>query len=207
MHKLVEHPCIAHKMARLRDQSTDAKLFRELAAEITLFVCFDALAQLRLRPVAVQTPLAVADCQEFAEDLIIVPILRAGLGMLDPVLKLVPTARVGFLGMFRDPDTLKPREYYNKLPPGADAAMNLIVDPMVATGGSTVATIDAVKRAGGTRISVACLLTCPEGLAAVAEQHPDVTVYAAAIDDYLDDNKYIVPGLGDAGDRLFGSEH
>ncbi len=207
MHRLVKHPCIAHKMARLRDELTDAKTFRELAAEVTVFVCYEALAELRLRSVAVTTPLAVADCQELDEDVIIIPILRAGLGMLEPVLQLVPQARVGFLGLFRDAETHEPHEYYNKLPPGAESAMNIIIDPMIATGGSTIATIDAVKRAGATRIQVVCLVTCPEGLEAVAQAHPDVTVFAAAIDDHLDDNKYIVPGLGDAGDRLFGTMH
>ncbi len=207
MHVRVEHPCIEHKMARLRDETTDFKTFRELAMEVTTFVCYEALKSLAVKPKTVKTPLADAQCQVLADDLIVVPILRAGLGMLDPVLSLVPNARVGFLGLYRDPETHEPHEYYNKLPPGVDQALNLVIDPMVATGGSTVATLDALVAAGAKRIQVACLVTCPEGLAAVADRHPNVPVYAAAIDDHLDANKYIVPGLGDAGDRLFGTEH
>lgn len=205
MHVEVQHPCIAHKLALLRDVATDHKQFRELATEITQFVCYEALQSLPLKPVIVETPLADAQAQKIATDIVVVPILRAGVGMLDGILQLVPNARVGFVGLYRDEQTKAPVEYYCKLPKAAADACYIVVDPMLATGGSTAATLDLLKRHGAKKIIVVAIVTCPEGLAEVAQHHPDVTVYAAAVDSHLDDNKYIVPGLGDAGDRLYGT--
>jgi uracil phosphoribosyltransferase len=158
-----------------------------------------------MREVAVQTPLAEARCRKIAEDLVVVPILRAGIGMLDGILGLVPTARVGFIGMYRDKATKEPVAYYQRLPAASENALYIIIDPMIATGGSTTAAIDLIKANGASHIVVVCIVTCPEGLRRIEETHPEVRVYTAAIDDRLDERKYIIPGLGDAGDRLFGT--
>jgi uracil phosphoribosyltransferase len=163
------------------------------------------LKSVNVRQVSVQTPLAKARCHKIAEDLVVVPILRAGIGMLDGILGLVPTARVGFIGMYRDKDTKKPVAYYQRLPVESKNALYIVIDPMIATGGSTAAAIDLIKKNGATRIVVVCIVTCPEGLRKIEDAHPDVNIYTAAIDDHLDERKYIVPGLGDAGDRLFGT--
>jgi len=160
----------------------------------------------RVKDVEVGTPLGRAVGHTLAEEIVVVPILRAGVGMLEGVLDLVPTARVGFVGMYRDAETKKPVAYYEKLPPQTRGGMAIIIDPMLATGGSMVATIDLIKQHGAKNIVVACIVTCPEGLAAVESAHPDVDIYTASIDGRLDDRKYIVPGLGDAGDRLFGTQ-
>ena len=205
MHHEVKHPCVAHKMSRLRDERTGHKQFRELATEITQLICYEALQNVALESVDVQTPLAVAKCQQLAEDIVVVPILRAGVGMLDGILSLVQTARVGFVGLYRDEDTKQPVENYSKLPKTSTDALHIVIDPMLATGGSTAATIELLKANGAKRIIVVAIVTCPEGLAEVARDHDDVTVYAAAIDERLNNKKYIVPGHGDAGDRLFGT--
>lgn len=202
----VTHPLVQHKMSKLRASDTGHKAFRELASEITLFVCYEALADLKLKTIEVETPLATASCQRLAEELVVVPVLRAGMGMLDAVLQLVPTARVGFVGLYRDPATKQPVEYYKKLPEDSTDALHLVIDPMIATGGSTIATLDMLKANGVRRLAVACIVTCPEGASAVHAAHPDVGVFSAALDSHLDSNKYIVPGLGDAGDRLFGTQ-
>ncbi|MEJ2172173.1 MAG: uracil phosphoribosyltransferase [Woeseiaceae bacterium] len=207
MHELIDHPCVQHKLAIIRDQETGHKRFRELSKEITKFVCYEALKNIKVKKVTVKTPLADAVCKKIDTDLVVVPILRAGVGMLEGILELVPTARVGFIGLYRDEDTKEPVTYYQRLPTQADGGTCIIIDPMLATGGSTVAAIDVLKAAGAGKIVVVCIVTCPEGLALVESEHPDVPVYAAAIDDRLDDRKYIVPGLGDAGDRLFGTSH
>ncbi|MBT8085825.1 MAG: uracil phosphoribosyltransferase [Woeseia sp.] len=206
MHEEITHPLVQHKLALIRDQDTGHKKFRELATEITMFVCYEALKEVRMKNVNVQTPVAEAQCKKIAQDLVVIPILRAGVGMLEGILDLAPTARVGFLGMFRDENTKEPVAYYKKLPRESKEALCIIVDPMLATGGSTVAAIDEVKAAGAKDIVVVCIVTCPEGLQAVESVHPDVKVYTASIDKCLDDRKYIVPGLGDAGDRLFGTK-
>ena len=205
MHEEIRHPCVQHKLALLRDRNTDHKLFRELTKEITMFLCYEALKGVNVTRMTVQTPLAEAECHRIVDDVVVVPILRAGVGMLEGVLELVPTAKVGFVGLYRDPATKAPVSYYQRLPSGAAGALHVVVDPMLATGGSTSAAIDLLKRDGATRIVVVCIVTCPEGLAKVADLHPDVKIYTAAIDDHLDERKYIVPGLGDAGDRLFGT--
>ena len=204
---LIEHPCVQHKLAIVRDAGTGHKRFRELSKEITQFICYEALKNVKTKEVEVETPVATATCRKIDTDLVVVPILRAGVGMLEGILELVPTARVGFIGLYRDEDTKEPVTYYQRLPTQADGGTCIIIDPMLATGGSTVAAIDVLKAAGAGKIVVVCIVTCPEGLALVESEHPDVPVYAAAIDDRLDDRKYIVPGLGDAGDRLFGTSH
>jgi uracil phosphoribosyltransferase len=201
----VKHPCLQHKMALLRDQHTGHKEFRELATEITMLLCYEALQNVRVVAVEVETPLARAACHKLAHEVLLVPVLRAGVGMLDGVLKLIPTARVGFLGLYRDPVTKAPVEYYQKLPAAEGDPLCIVLDPMLATGGSAVAALDLLKRRGFRQIRVVCIVTCPEGLAAVAAAHADVPVYTASVDSHLNDCKYIVPGLGDAGDRLYGT--
>lgn len=207
MHVLVDHPCIQHKLAVIRDVDTDHKAFRELATEITKFLCYEALQNIRMKDVTVKTPMAEAKCRKIDTDLVVVPILRAGVGMLEGILELVPTARVGFVGLFRDEETKQPVTYYERFPPQIEGGTCIIIDPMLATGGSTVAALDLLKKSGADNIVVICIVTCPEGLQVVEAAHPDVNVYTAAIDDRLDERKYIVPGLGDAGDRLFGTSH
>lgn len=205
MHEEVTHPLVQHKLALIRNQDTGHKKFRELATEITMFLCYEALKEVRVKKVTVQTPVAEASCHMLAEDLVVVPILRAGVGMLEGILDLAPTARVGFLGMYRDEKTKEPVAYYEKLPNETPQALCIVIDPMLATGGSTVAAIKLLKEAGAKHIVVVCIVTCPEGLATVEQAHPDVKIYTASIDKCLDERKYIVPGLGDAGDRLFGT--
>lgn len=207
MREEIKHPCVQHKLAIIRDEKTGHKIFRELATEITKFLCYEALKNIKTRAVEVQTPLATATCHEIDTNIVVVPILRAGIGMLDGILELVPTARVGFVGLYRDEETKKPVSYYQRFPPQVKNGTCIIIDPMLATGGSTVATIDLLKQEGAAEIVVICIVTCEEGLAFVETKHPDVPIYTASIDDHLDDNKYIVPGLGDAGDRLFGTSH
>ena len=207
MHELIDHPCVQHKLAIIRDVDTGHKRFRELATEITKFVCYEALKNIKVKEVRVQTPVAEATCKKIDTDLVVVPILRAGVGMLEGILELVPTARVGFVGLYRDEVSKQPVSYYQRLPTQAKGGTCIIIDPMLATGGSTNAAIDLLKESGAGKIVVVCIVTCPEGLQLVADEHPDVPVYTAAIDDHLNENKYIVPWLGDAGDRLFGTSH
>jgi len=205
MYQEVTHPCIQHKLALIRDVDTGHKKFRELATEITMFVCYEALKNIRVRQVDVQTPLATAKCHIIDEDIVVVPILRAGIGMLDGILTLIPSARVGFIGLERDEETARPVSYYQKMPYQIEGGISIVIDPMLATGGSTVAAINGLKQQGARRIVVVCIVTCPEGLQAVEEAHPDVNIYAASVDPELNEKKYIVPGLGDAGDRLYGT--
>jgi uracil phosphoribosyltransferase len=207
MHVQIDHPCVQHKLAIIRDVETGHKRFRELSTEITKFLCYEALQHIRTREVEVQTPLAIAKCRKIDTDIVVVPILRAGVGMLEGILELVPTARVGFVGLYRDEKTKQPVSYYERFPPQVKGGTCIIIDPMLATGGSTVAAIDVLKREGAGKVVVICIVTCAEGLALVEQEHPDVPVYTASIDERLDENKYIVPGLGDAGDRLFGTSH
>lgn len=207
MAELVDHPCVQHKLAIIRDVDTGHKRFRELATEITKFVCYEALKNIRTKEVIVQTPVSDATCRKLDSDLVVVPILRAGVGMLEGILELVPTARVGFVGLYRDEETALPVTYYERFPPQIKGGTCIIVDPMLATGGSTAAAIQKLKDSGAEDIVVVCIVTCPEGITLVEDEHPDVAIYAAAIDDRLNEKKYIVPGLGDAGDRLFGTSH
>ena len=207
MHELIDHPAVQHKLAIIRDVETGHKRFRELSKEITKFICYEALKNIPVKEVQVQTPIAEATCWKIATDLVVVPVLRAGVGMLEGILELVPTARVGFVGLYRDEVTKEPVSYYQRLPTQTRGGTCIIIDPMLATGGSTAAAIDLLKENGAGKIVVVCIVTCPEGLELVEAAHPDVPVYAAAIDEKLDERKYIVPGLGDAGDRLFGTSH
>ena len=207
MHFQIDHPCVQHKLALIRDVQTGHKKFRELATEITEFLCYEALKSINTCEVEVETPIETATCRKIDHDIVVVPVLRAGVGMLEGILELVPTARVGFIGLYRDEETKQPVTYYERFPPQARTGTCIIIDPMLATGGSTVAAIDQLKAFGARDIVVICIVTCPEGLATVADKHDDVPVYTAAIDRKLNENKYIVPGLGDAGDRLFGTSH
>lgn len=207
MAELIDHPCVQHKLAIIRDVDTGHKRFRELATEITKFVCYEALKNIKMKKVTVQTPVAEAKCQKINTDIVVVPILRAGVGMLEGILELVPTARVGFVGLYRDEETKLPVTYYERFPPQIKGGTCIVIDPMLATGGSTVAAIDKLKENGADNIVIVCIVTCPEGIELVEKAHPDVPIYAAAIDDELNEKKYIVPGLGDAGDRLFGTSH
>jgi uracil phosphoribosyltransferase len=203
----IDHPFVQHKLALIRDVETGHKRFRELAREITQFICYEALKNIRTREVVVETPLAPATCRTIDTDLVVIPILRAGVGMLDGILDLMPTARVGFVGLYRDEETKEPVTYYERFPPQIKGGSCIVIDPMLATGGSTVAALDLLKEQGAADIIVICIVTCPEGIDAVESVHPDVPIFAAAIDDGLDERSYIVPGLGDAGDRLFGTSH
>ena len=206
MHVEIDHPCVQHKMAILRDKNTGHKDFREIASEITLFLCYEALKHLELEEVTVETPLAVSSARKIANDVLLIPILRAGVGMLEGALNLIPTARVGFVGLYRDPETKQPVEYYQKLPGNARDPVCIVLDPMLATGGSVVAALDLLTREGYPNIVVVSIISCPEGIHAVESSHPDVAIYTGQIDERLDDHKYIVPGLGDAGDRLYGTK-
>ena len=204
---LIDHPCVQHKLAIIRDVDTGHKRFRELATEITKFICYEALKNIKTKEVLVQTPVAEATCHKLDTDLVVVPILRAGVGMLEGILEVVPTARVGFVGLYRDEETKLPVTYYERFPQQIRGGTCIIIDPMLATGGSTAAAIDKLKESGAGSIVVVCIVTCPEGIALVEAEHPDVPIYVAAIDEKLNEKKYIVPGLGDAGDRLFGTSH
>lgn len=207
MAEMIDHPCVQHKLAIIRDVDTGHKRFRELATEITKFICYEALKNIKTKEVLVQTPVAEATCRKLDTDLVVVPILRAGVGMLEGILELVPTARVGFVGLYRDEKTKLPVTYYERFPAQVKGGTCIIIDPMLATGGSTAAAIDKLKDSGAANIVVVCIVTCPEGIALVEGEHPDVPIYAAAIDEKLNEKKYIVPGLGDAGDRLFGTSN
>jgi uracil phosphoribosyltransferase len=199
------HPAIRHKLAILRDERTEPKKFRELVRELSWLLGYEALADARVQPVDVRTPMESMACETLGERIGLVPILRAGLGMVDAMLELMPTAQVWHLGLFRDERTLRPVEYYNKLPNSASVDLCLILDPMLATGGSATAAIDVLKRWGAVRIKLVNLIAAPEGVAAVAQAHPDVEIHVAALDRQLNERGYILPGLGDAGDRQFGT--
>ncbi len=199
------HPAVLHKLAILRDEDTEPKKFREVVRELSWLLGYEALADARVRPIEIRTPMETTESSELADRIGLVPILRAGLGMVDAMLELMPTAQVWHLGLFRDERTLRPVEYYNKLPDSATVDLCLILDPMLATGGSATAAIDVLKRWGAVRIKLVNLIAAPEGVRAVTEAHPDVEIYAAALDRALNDHGYILPGLGDAGDRQFGT--
>jgi uracil phosphoribosyltransferase len=199
------HPAVQHKLALLRDEATEPKKFRELVREISWLVGYEALADARTRAVRVQTPLEETDGLKLADRIGLVPILRAGLGMVDAMLELMPTAQVWHLGLFRDERTLRPVEYYNKLPDSATVELCLILDPMLATGGSATAAIEVLKKWGAVRIKLINLIAAPEGVRAVEDAHPDVPIFTAALDRQLNERGYIMPGLGDAGDRQFGT--
>ncbi len=199
------HPLIQHKISMLRNVDTTVKDFRALANEIALLMGYEATRDLTLEDIQVQTPMAVAKGKAIQKQVAIVPILRAGLGMVDAILSLIPAAKVGHIGLYRDHETLEPVEYYCKLPPEIDQRQVLVVDPMLATGGSAIAAINFIKQRGANNIRFMCLIAAPEGVKALTEAHPDVDLYCGCIDDHLNEKGYIVPGLGDAGDRLFGT--
>jgi uracil phosphoribosyltransferase len=200
-----QHPLVAHKLSRLRDRNTDPKKFRELVREIAALLAYEATADLQTTPRELETPLTHMTGQELKEKIGLVPILRAGLGMVEGLWELMPTAEVWHIGLYRDEKTLKPVQYYNKLPVEPTVSVCLILDPMLATGGSAVATTEIVKRWGVTKIKFVGLIGAPEGIEAMQKAHPDVPIHLAAIDDHLNERGYIVPGLGDAGDRQFGT--
>ncbi|MGG2973408.1 uracil phosphoribosyltransferase [Geobacillus stearothermophilus] len=202
-----DHPLIQHKLTYIRDKNTGTKEFRELVDEVATLMAFEITRDLPLEEVEIETPVSKAKAKVIAgKKLGVIPILRAGIGMVDGILKLIPAAKVGHIGLYRDPETLKPVEYYVKLPSDVEERDFIIVDPMLATGGSAVAAIDALKKRGAKSIKFMCLIAAPEGVKAVETAHPDVDIYIAALDERLNNHGYIVPGLGDAGDRLFGTK-
>ena len=199
------HPLVQHKLTLLRRTVTEPKKFRELVRELAQFLLYEATLDLPLNPLQIDTPLAPLEGRQIGVQLGLVPILRAGLGMVDPILDLIPTAHVWHLGLYRDHATLEPVTYYNKLPPEVEVDMCMVLDPMLATGGSAIAAVDILKRWGAANIKFLGLIAAPEGVRALSTAHPDVPIHLAAIDDHLNDKGYIVPGLGDAGDRQFGT--
>jgi|RhiMethySRZTD1v2_1073278.scaffolds.fasta_scaffold982390_2 uracil phosphoribosyltransferase len=202
---VVDHPLAARHLAVLRDRSTPSPTFRAVLSDVSMLLLYEALRDLRVDDTTVETPLEPAPARRLADDIVVVAIMRAGLGMVDGALRLVPEARVGHLGVYRDEEALRPVNYYESLPPGLGGSEVVVVDPMLATGGSAVHALDVVKRSGPARVRLVCLVAAPEGLEALAKAHPDVPVTVAAVDDHLDERGYIRPGLGDAGDRLFGT--
>jgi uracil phosphoribosyltransferase len=206
MLEVLNHPLITHKLTQMRKASTGTKDFRENLDEIAELMAYEVCRDLPTKPVEIETPIAKCTGFELSKEVIIVPILRAGIGLLDGIRRLVPTAKVGFIGMYRDEKTLEPHEYFAKFPSGMDDAIVMIVDPMLATGGSAIDAIAAVKKRGAKQIKLVCLVGAPEGVKAIQAAHPDVDIYIAALDDHLNENGYIVPGLGDAGDRIFGTK-
>ena len=204
---VLDHPLIQHKLAILRSKETPVKEFRELVGEIAGLMCYEATRNLPTKEVSVETPITTATCRMLAgKKMAIVPILRAGLGMVDSMGNLIPSAKIGHIGLYRDPETHKPVEYYCKLPEDVGNRVVFVVDPMLATGGSAIAAIDFLKQHGCRNIVMMNIIGCPEGVKAVQEAHPDVEVYLAAVDEHLNEHAYIVPGLGDAGDRIFGTK-
>ncbi len=204
---ITNHPLIQHKLTLLRDKNTGSKEFRTLVGEISMLMCYEATRDLTLKEVEIETPIAVVKAKVISgKKLAFIPILRAGLGMVDGVLQLVPSARVGHIGLYRNPDTLQPVEYYCKLPTDINEREVIVLDPMLATGGSAIDAITQIKKRCPKSIKFMCIIAAPEGLNALCKAHPDVDIFCAALDEKLNDHGYIVPGLGDAGDRIFGTK-
>lgn len=202
-----DHPLIKHKLTFIRDKNTGSKEFRELVTEVSMLMGYEVTRDFPLEEVEIETPIQKMKSEVIAGKKVgLIPILRAGLGMVDGMLRLLPTARVGHIGLYRDPDTLLPVEYYCKLPKDIEERELIVLDPMIATGGSAVAAIDFLKEKGARSIRLVCLIAASEGIEKIKNAHPDIDIYVAAIDEELDDNAYIIPGLGDAGDRLFGTK-
>ena len=202
-----DHPLIQHKLSILREKSTSVKEFRELISEIAMLMCYEATRDLPLEEIEIETPVAKAKVKHIAgKKLAIVPILRAGLGMVDGMVSMMPNVKVGHIGLFRDPETLEPVKYYFKMTPDIDERDVIVVDPMLATGGSASAAIQFLKDDGVKHIKLMCIIGAPEGVKRMQEDHPDVDIFVAALDDHLNEHGYIVPGLGDAGDRIFGTK-
>jgi uracil phosphoribosyltransferase len=203
----IKHPLILHKLAIIRDKNTGSKDFRELVEEVAMLMAYEVTRDIQTKEVEIQTPICTTKCQMLAgKKLAIVPILRAGLGMVDGMLKLIPAAKVGHIGLYRDEETLQPVEYFCKLPQDIEERDVIVTDPMLATGGSAIDAISLLKKRGAKNIRLMCLIAAPEGVDAVIKAHPDVDVYVASVDEMLNEKGYIVPGLGDAGDRLFGTK-
>lgn len=204
---ILEHPLVQHKISLMRDINTGAKEYRELVSETAMLMCYEATRDLPLKTVEVQTPLAIAKTKVISgRKLAFVPILRAGLGMVDGAVKLVPAAKIGHIGIFRDPETKNAVDYYCKLPFDIAERDVIVTDIMLATGGTVVKTVEILKKAGAKSVKVMCIIACPEGIEAVHSAYPEVEIYCGAVDDGLDENLYIVPGMGDAGDRIFGTK-
>lgn len=202
-----DHPLIQHKVSIMRDKNTPSKEFRDLAREVAMLMAYEVTRDLPTEEIEIETPICKTKVEMLAGmDVAVVPILRAGLGFVDGMLEIIPNAKVGHVGLYRDPETHQPVEYYCKLPEDIDKRRIIIVDPMLATGGSAVAAVDFVKKRGGKDISFMCLIAAPEGIEALSAAHPDVDIYIAVKDEMLNENAYIVPGLGDAGDRIFGTK-
>ena len=199
------HPLILHKISMIRDENTTVKDFRELVYEISLLMGYEATRDLKMIEAPVKTPLTETIGKYIERQVALVPILRAGLGMVDALMSIIPAAKVGHVGLYRDHETLEPKEYYCKLPPDIDKRQVIVLDPMLATGGSAAAAIDFIKQRGAKRIKLMCIIGAPEGIEAIKAAHPDVEVFIGTIDEKLNEKGYIVPGLGDAGDRLFGT--
>ena len=206
MLEVLNHPLITHKLTIMRNKDTGTKDFRENLDEIAELMAYEVCRDLPVRAVDLETPMGACTGYELSKQVVIVPILRAGIGLLDGIRRLIPTAKVGFIGLYRDEETLEPHEYFAKFPKNLDESIIMIVDPMLATGGSAIAAIDMIKKRGAKNIRLVCLVGAPEGAKAVQEAHPDVDIYLAAMDDHLNEIGYIVPGLGDAGDRIFGTK-
>ncbi len=203
---VLNHPLITHKLTQMRNVDTRTKNFRQNLDEIAGLMAYEITRDIKLDPVTIQTPVQECETFELNTEIVLVPILRAGLGMVDGILNLIPTAKVGHIGVYRDEETLQPHEYFAKFPENLDTAEVLILDPMLATGGSADAAIEMVKKRGATSIKLVCLVAAPEGVELVKNNHPDVDIFLAAMDDHLNEKGYIVPGLGDAGDRIFGTK-
>ena len=204
---VMDHPLIQHKLTILRDECTGSKQFRELISEIAMLMCYESTRDLALKEVSTKTPLTIANTKVLSgKKMVFVPILRAGLGMVDGVLNIVPSAKVGHIGMYRDPQTHQPVDYYCNLPADLDERDVFVLDPMLATGGSAIDAVTRIKEFNPKRIKFMCIIAAPEGIKAFTEAHPDVPVYCAGLDDCLNDHAYILPGLGDAGDRIFGTK-
>ncbi|MBP3250729.1 MAG: uracil phosphoribosyltransferase [Ruminococcus sp.] len=204
---IIDHPLVQHKISLLRDKNTGTKEFRELVSEIAMFICYEATRDLPLKEIELETPIAVAKTKIISgRKLAFVPILRAGLGMVEGVTALVPAAKIGHIGLFRDPESKEPVLYYSKMPDDIHERDVIIVDPMLATGHSAIAAIDEIKRLGVKSVKFMCIISSPEGVEAIQKAHPDVEIYAGVMDEGLNDDKYIVPGVGDAGDRIFGTK-
>ena len=204
---VMDHPLIQHKIGQIRKKETGTKDFRQMISEIATMICFEATRNLELEDVEIETPICTTTVKQLkGRKMAIVPILRAGLGMVDGMLQMIPAAKIGHIGMYRDPETLKPVEYYCKLPADCAEREVFVVDPMLATGGSSVAAIQMLKEKGCKKICLLCIIAAPEGVRAMQEAHPDVDLYIGALDEKLNEHGYIVPGLGDAGDRIFGTK-
>ncbi len=203
---ILNHPLITHKLTLMRNKDTKTKDFKQNLDEIAGLMAYEVCRDLPLKPITVETPVATCETYELQNDIVLIPILRAGLGLVNGINDLIPTAKVGFIGLYRDEETLQPHEYFAKFPSNLKDAVNLVLDPMLATGGSANAAIDLIKARGAKNIKLVCLVGAPEGVEAVNRKHPDVDIYLAALDSHLNENGYIVPGLGDAGDRIFGTK-